>query len=134
MGGHGALIIALSNMKQYCSVSAFAPIVNPADCQWGQKAFKNYLGDNQKDWEAYDSCALMRQQGKFLHIPMLVDQGLDDNFYHTQKLTKPLETIALEIGYKADFRYHTGYDHSYFFIASFIEEHLRFHAKYLAQQ
>jgi len=131
MGGHGALTIALSNMKQYCSVSAFAPIVNPADCQWGQKAFKNYLGDNKKDWEAYDSCALMRQQGKFLHIPMLVDQGLDDNFYHTQKLTKPLEEVALEIGYEAEFRYHPGYDHSYFFIASFIEEHLRFHAKYL---
>ena len=133
MGGHGALIIALSNMKQYCSVSAFAPIVNPADCQWGQKAFNNYLGANQRDWEAYDSCALMRQQGKFLHIPMLVDQGLDDNFYHTQKLTKPLESVALEIGYKAEFRYHPGYDHSYFFVASFIEEHLRFHGKYLLE-
>lgn len=131
MGGHGALIIALSNMKQYCSVSAFAPIVNPMDCQWGQKAFKHYLGENQLEWEAYDSCALMRQQGEFLHIPMLVDQGLDDNFYHQQKLTKPLEEVALEIGYKAEFRYHLGYDHSYFFIASLIEEHLRFHAQHL---
>jgi S-formylglutathione hydrolase len=134
MGGHGALIIALSNMKQYCSVSAFAPIVNPMDCQWGKKAFSHYLGDNNSDWQAYDSCALMRQQGQFLHIPMLVDQGLDDNFLHTQKLTSPLEKIALEIGYKADFRYHLGYDHSYFFIASFIEEHLRFHAKHLSNQ
>ena len=133
MGGHGALIIALANMKQYCSVSAFAPIVNPADCQWGQKAFNHYLGDNQSDWEAYDSCALMRQQGKFLHIPMLVDQGLDDNFYSTQKLTKPLESVALEIGYKAEFRYHAGYDHSYFFVASFIEDHVRFHGKYLLE-
>ncbi|MGS2720855.1 S-formylglutathione hydrolase [Paraglaciecola aestuariivivens] len=131
MGGHGALIIALSNMKQYCSVSAFAPIVNPMDCQWGQKAFSHYLGDNTSEWEAYDSCALMRQQGQFLHIPMLVDQGLDDNFYHPQKLTKPLEEVALDIGYEANFRYHPGYDHSYFFIASFIEEHLKFHAKYL---
>jgi S-formylglutathione hydrolase len=131
MGGHGALTIALSNMKKYCSVSAFAPIVNPSDCQWGQKAFNHYLGDNPKNWEAYDSCMLMRQQGEFLHIPMLVDQGLDDNFYLTQKLTKPLEEIALEIGYDAEFRYHPGYDHSYFFIASYIEEHLRFHAKYL---
>ena len=131
MGGHGALTIALSNMKKYCSVSAFAPIVNPSDCQWGQKAFNHYLGDEPKNWEAYDSCMLMRQQGEFLHIPMLVDQGLDDNFYHTQKLTKPLEEVALEIGYDAEFRYHPGYDHSYFFIASFIEEHLRFHAKYL---
>jgi S-formylglutathione hydrolase len=134
MGGHGALIIALSNIKQYCSVSAFAPIVNPSDCQWGQKAFSHYLGDNQTDWEAYDSCALMRQQGQFLHIPMLVDQGLDDNFYHTQKLTKPLENIALEIGYTAEFNYHTGYDHSYFFIASFIENHLRFHGEHLLKQ
>ena len=133
MGGHGALIIALSNMKQYCSVSAFAPIVNPSDCQWGHKAFNHYLGDNQKDWEAYDSCALMRQQGKFLHIPMLVDQGLDDNFYQTQKLSKPLESVALDIGYKAEFRYHAGYDHSYFFVASFIEDHLRFHGKYLLE-
>ena len=131
MGGHGALTIALSNMKKYCSVSAFAPIVNPSDCQWGQKAFNHYLGNNPKNWEAYDSCMLMRQQGEFLHVPMLVDQGLDDNFYHTQKLTKPLEEVALEIGYDAEFRYHPGYDHSYFFIASFIEEHLRFHAKYL---
>jgi S-formylglutathione hydrolase len=134
MGGHGALTIALSNMKRYCSVSAFAPIVTPTDCQWGQKAFSHYLGENQQDWQAYDSCALMRQQGKFLHIPMLVDQGLDDNFYHAQKLTRPLEQVAQEIGYKADFRYHEGYDHSYFFIASFIEEHMRFHGKYLAQQ
>jgi S-formylglutathione hydrolase len=62
---------------------------------------------------------------------MLVDQGLDDNFYHQQKLTKPLEEVALEIGYKAEFRYHLGYDHSYFFIASLIEEHLRFHAQHL---
>lgn len=131
MGGHGALTIALSNIKRYCSVSAFAPIVNPADCQWGQKAFSHYLGDNKDTWADYDSCALLKQQGSFLHIPMLVDQGLDDNFYHTQKLTKPLETVALEIGYNAEFRYHPGYDHSYFFIASLIEEHLRFHAKYL---
>lgn len=131
MGGHGALTIALSNMKRYCSVSAFAPIVNPADCQWGQKAFSHYLGDNKSLWSDYDSCALMRQQGQFLHVPMLVDQGLDDNFYHTQKLTKPLEDVAIEIGYKAEFRYHEGYDHSYFFISSLIEEHLRFHAKYL---
>lgn len=131
MGGHGALIIALSNMKRYCSVSAFAPIVNPIECQWGQKAFKHYLGDEQKEWQAYDSCQLMRQQGSFLHIPMLVDQGLDDNFYLSQKLTKPLEEVAKKMDYKAEFRYHKGYDHSYYFIASFIEDHLRFHAKYL---
>lgn len=131
MGGHGALTIALSNVKRYSSVSAFAPIVSPADCHWGQKAFSHYLGDDKLDWLQYDSCALMRQQGQFLQIPMLVDQGLDDNFYHAQKLSKPLENIAKELNYPAEFRYHPGYDHSYFFIASFIEDHLRFHAKHL---
>jgi S-formylglutathione hydrolase len=131
MGGHGALTIALSNMKRYSSVSAFAPIVNPSECHWGQKAFTHYLGEDKNLWTDYDSCALMRQQGQFLHIPMLVDQGLDDNFFHTQKLSKPLEDVAKEIGYQAEFRYHSGYDHSYFFIASLIEQHLRFHAKHL---
>ena len=131
MGGHGALTIALSNIKHYTSVSAFAPIVSPAQCHWGQKAFSHYLGDDKRDWLQYDSGALMRQQGQFLQIPMLVDQGLDDNFYHAQKLSKPLEDIAKELNYPAEFRYHPGYDHSYFFIASFIEDHLRFHAKYL---
>jgi S-formylglutathione hydrolase len=131
MGGHGALTIALSNIKHYTSVSAFAPIVNPVQCLWGQKAFSHYLGDDKRDWLQYDSCTLMRQQGPFLTIPMLVDQGLDDNFYHVQKLSKPLEDITRELNYPAEFRYHPGYDHSYFFIASFIEDHLRFHAKYL---
>jgi S-formylglutathione hydrolase len=131
MGGHGALTIALSNVKHFTSVSAFAPIVSPSECQWGQKAFGRYLGNDQSEWRQYDSCALMRQQGKFLQLPMLVDQGLDDNFFHAQKLSKPLEEIAKELNYPAEFRYHTGYDHSYFFIASFIEDHLRFHAKYL---
>lgn len=134
MGGHGALMIALSNIKRYCSVSAFAPIVNPIDCPWGEKAFRHYLGDDQSEWLQYDSCALMRQQGQFLHVPMLVDQGLADDFYAEQKLTSPLEDVAKQINFVADFRYHEGYDHSYFFIASFIEDHLRFHAEHLAKQ
>jgi S-formylglutathione hydrolase len=132
MGGHGALTIALSNMKHYSSVSAFAPIVSPADCNWGQKAFTHYIGNDKSDWLQYDSCALLRQQGQFLQLPMLIDQGLDDNFYQPQKLTKPLEEVARDISYPAEFRYHAGYDHSYFFIATFIEDHLRFHAKHLA--
>ncbi|MFT6899413.1 MAG: S-formylglutathione hydrolase [Paraglaciecola sp.] len=134
MGGHGALMIALSNIKRYCSVSAFAPIVNPMDCPWGEKAFSQYLGDDKSEWHQYDSCALMRQQGQFLQVPMLVDQGLGDDFYETQKLTKPLEDVAKDINYPATFRYHEGYDHSYFFIATFIEDHLRFHAQHLANQ
>lgn len=134
MGGHGALMIALSNIKGYCSVSAFAPVVNPMDCPWGEKAFSQYLGHDKSEWQQYDSCALMRQQGQFLHVPMLVDQGLGDDFYTTQKLTKPLESAAKELNYPATFRYHEGYDHSYFFIATFIEDHLRFHAQHLANQ
>lgn len=133
MGGHGALMIALSNVKRFSSVSAFSPIVNPMDCPWGQKAFKHYLGDDKSEWQQYDSCELMRQQGQFLQLPMLIDQGLADDFYQHQKLAKPLEAIAQEINYPAEFRYHEGYDHSYFFISSFIEDHLRFHAKHLAE-
>ena len=133
MGGHGALMIALSNVKRFTSVSAFSPIVNPVACPWGQKAFSHYLGDDKREWQQYDSCELMRQQGQFLQIPMLIDQGLADDFYETQKLAKPLEDVAQEINYPAEFRYHEGYDHSYFFISSFIEDHLRFHAKHLAE-
>ncbi|ABG40348.1 Carboxylesterase [Paraglaciecola sp. T6c] len=133
MGGHGALMIALSNVKRFSSVSAFSPIVNPMECPWGQKAFSHYLGDDKSEWQQYDSCELMRQQGQFLQLPMLIDQGLADDFYQSQKLAKPLETIAQEINYPAEFRYHNGYDHSYFFISSFIEDHLRFHAKHLAE-
>lgn len=134
MGGHGALTIALSNLQRYCSVSAFAPIVNPIQCPWGQKAFGHYLGEDKTQWSQYDACALLAEQGQFLQIPMLVDQGLDDDFLSSQKLTRPLQEIAVDINYPAEFRYHQGYDHSYFFIASYIEEHLRFHAKYLNSQ
>ena len=76
---------------------------------------------------------LMRQQGHFLQLPMLIDQGLADDFYQNQKLAKPLESIAQEMNYPAEFRYHKGYDHSYYFISTFIEDHLRFHAKHLAE-
>ncbi|MDO6558489.1 S-formylglutathione hydrolase [Paraglaciecola chathamensis] len=132
MGGHGALMIALSNVKRFSSVSAFSPIVNPADCPWGEKAFSHYLGDDKSEWQQYDSCELMRQQGHFLQLPMLIDQGLADDFYQNQKLAKPLESIAQEMNYPAEFRYHKGYDHSYYFISTFIEDHLRFHAKHLS--
>lgn len=131
MGGHGALIIGLSNMQKYASISAFAPIVNPAECDWGIKAFKHYLGEDKTQWMAYDACNLMTEQGKYLKIPLKIDQGMEDDFLMTQKLTMPLEVVATEIGFPAEFRYQPGYDHSYFFIASFIEDHLRFHAKHL---
>lgn len=131
MGGHGALIIGLSNMQRYTSISAFAPIVNPTECDWGKKAFSHYLGDEKAQWMQYDACHLMTEQGKYLQLPLRVDQGMEDDFLMTQKLTMPLEVVATELGYPGEFHYHPGYDHSYFFIASLIEEHLRFHAKHL---
>lgn len=131
MGGHGAISIALKNSTMFKSVSAFAPIVDPMSCPWGQKALTAYLGGNREHWQPYDSCELMRTKGAEIKLPLLVDQGLSDDFYHSQKLTKPLQTVAEAMNYPGAFRYHDGYDHSYFFIASFIEEHLRFHAKYL---
>lgn len=131
MGGHGALTIGLSNMQRYCSISAFAPIVNPMECPWGEKAFRHYLGDDRTEWEAYDACELLQKQGQFLQLPIRVDQGLEDDFLLNQKLTRPLQVRAEALSYPAEFHYHGGYDHSYFFIASFIEQHLRFHAKHL---
>ncbi|MFN7506816.1 MAG: S-formylglutathione hydrolase [Limnobacter sp.] len=129
MGGHGALTIALNNPDRYTSVSAFSPIVSPMQCPWGQKALGLYLGNNPEAWKRYDTVALIRAGAQ--QLPMLVDQGLADNFLVTQLKTELLEAALQEAGYKAEVRYHPGYDHSYYFIASFIEDHLRFHAKYL---
>lgn len=134
MGGHGALTLGLSNLQKYTSISAFSPIVNPIDCPWGQKAFNAYLGENEAEWELYDACCLLQQQGQFMQLPILIDQGLDDDFYQSQKLTRPFEHVAKQMNYPAIVNYHPGYDHSYFFIASFIESHLRFHHKYLLEQ
>ncbi|WP_394673668.1 S-formylglutathione hydrolase [Limnobacter sp.] len=129
MGGHGALTIALNNPDRYVCVSAFSPIVSPIQCPWGQKALGLYLGDNQAAWQRHDTVALIRSGAS--QLPMLVDQGLADNFLVTQLKTELLGAALQETGYKAEVRYQAGYDHSYYFIATFIEDHLRFHAKYL---
>ncbi|WP_341236502.1 S-formylglutathione hydrolase [uncultured Limnobacter sp.] len=129
MGGHGALTIALNNPDRYVCVSAFSPIVSPIQCPWGQKALGLYLGDNQAAWQRHDTVALIRSGAS--QFPMLVDQGLADNFLVNQLKTELLEAALQETGYKAEVRYQAGYDHSYYFIATFIEDHLRFHAKYL---
>lgn len=129
MGGHGALTIALNNPGRYASVSAFSPIVSPMQCPWGQKALALYLGDIPAAWQRHDTVALIRAGAQ--QLPMLVDQGLADNFLATQLKTELLEAALQETGYKAEVRYQPGYDHSYYFIASFIEDHLRFHARYL---
>lgn len=129
MGGHGALTIALKNSSRYSSVSAFSPIVNPINCPWGQKAFTAYLGENVDAWREYDACELIKKSSQ--SIPMLVEQGLADNFLVGQLKPENLLAAAKENNVNITLNQHEGYDHSYFFIASFIEEHLRFHAKYL---
>ncbi|HEX4857221.1 MAG TPA: S-formylglutathione hydrolase [Limnobacter sp.] len=129
MGGHGALTIALNNPERYQSVSAFAPIVSPSQCPWGQKALGLYLGRDEAAWKKYDTVALIEHGAA--QMPMLIDQGLADNFLQTQLKTQLLESAFGRTGYTASLRYHPGYDHSYYFIATFIEDHLRFHARYL---
>lgn len=130
MGGHGALSIALKNPSQYRSVSAFAPIVAPMRCPWGQKAFRQYLGANQQTWEAYDSVCLVKQATQV--VPMLVDQGSADQHLESQLLPALFLEAAQQANYPLIYNLRDGYDHSYYFIASFMEEHLRFHATHLA--
>lgn len=129
MGGHGALLIALRNPKRYSSVSAFSPITNPMNCPWGQKAFTAYLGNDRLQWAQYDASGLMAAAEH--KLPALVDQGMADNFLQEQLKPEMLEQAAQLSGYPLQLRRHDGYDHSYYFIASFIEEHLRFHAEHL---
>lgn len=129
MGGHGALVIALRQPAAYRSVSAFSPICQPSQCEWGRKAFSTYLGDKIEDWLDYDASALLAKAT--MVPPMLVDQGDQDQFYPAQLRTEALIEAAASSGANVDIRFQPGYDHSYYFISSFIEEHLRFHARYL---
>ncbi|RWR02680.1 S-formylglutathione hydrolase [[Pantoea] beijingensis] len=129
MGGHGAIMLALRNPQTFRSVSAFAPIVNPCIVPWGQKAFTAYLGSDPDQWCQYDSCWLLRQAKST--VPLLIDQGDNDQFLADQLHPERLQEIAQEIGWPLTLRIQPGYDHSYFFIASFIEDHLRFHAQHL---
>ena len=131
MGGHGALSLALKFADRYCSASAFSPIANPSQCPWGHKAFTAYLGDDQQTWLAHDSCELMKASSPQGRVPMLVDQGLADNFLEEQLKPGALQAAAQASGYPLTLRKHEGYDHSYYFIASFIEQHLSFHAEHL---
>lgn len=128
MGGHGALICALKNPGRYTSVSAFAPISHPSQCPWGEKALSGYLGDDRESWKNWDSCELIRQHGS--DLPLLVDQGEADNFYTDgQLLPEDLQAACQDAGVELNLRMQPGYDHSYFFIASFIDEHLTYHAE-----
>ncbi|MCW8328060.1 S-formylglutathione hydrolase [Photobacterium sp. SDRW27] len=128
MGGHGALMIALHNPERFTSVSAFSPISNPANCPWGKKAFAGYLGNDTESWKQYDSSELMKQSTQ--HIPALVDQGTKDDFLAEQLKPEMLQAAANLSGYPLELRMQEGYDHSYYFMASFIEDHLRFHASH----
>ena len=130
MGGHGAITIALRNPGRFRAVSAFAPIASPIDCPWGQKALSGYLGTDQSTWREYDSTALL-DDGHRLPA-LLVDQGLADNFLVNQLKPELLEAACARAGTKLTLRRQEGYDHSYYFIASFIEDHLRYHAAALA--
>ncbi|MGB0834877.1 MAG: S-formylglutathione hydrolase [Psychrobium sp.] len=129
IGGHGALTIGLKNSQRYRSISAFSPITNPINCPWGQKAFTAYLGDNKSAWREHDSCYLLAQATT--QLPIRIDQGLADEFLEQQLLPKNLEQAAKNANYPLAMNYHDGFDHSYYFISSFIEQHLEFHNRYL---
>jgi len=131
MGGHGALVIALRNPDRYRSVSAFAPIANPVAVPWGEKAFGNYLGADRARWAAYDASLLMRANP--FPGDILVDQGLTDQFLANQLHPEALEAAAAASGQALTLRRHEGYDHSYWFIETFVGDHLAWHAERLAR-
>jgi S-formylglutathione hydrolase len=131
MGGHGALVSALRHPGKWKSVSALAPISNPVNVPWGHKAFGGYLGPDQATWQEYDASVLMAR--KAFPGPVLVDQGLADRFLETQLRPEALEAAAAKSGQALTLRRHEGYDHSYWFIQTVIEDHLRHHAAELAK-
>jgi S-formylglutathione hydrolase len=129
MGGHGAITVALKNPGRFAAVSALAPIASPMSCPWGEKALSGYLGPDRSTWRAYDSCALIEDGARLPEL--LVDQGTDDTFLGSQLKPGLLEKACAEAGIPLNLRYREGYDHSYFFIATFTENHLRWHAERL---
>ena len=126
MGGHGALVLALRNPGRYRSVSAFSPIVAPSKVPWGEKALTAYLGEDRAKWNAWDACELVKQASD--KLPLLVDQGGDDEFLDGQLRPQLLQAAAVAAGHPLQLRMRPGYDHSYYFIASFIGEHIAHHA------
>ena len=129
MGGHGALTISLRNPGRFRSTSAFAPIVSPLSCPWGDKALGGYLGSNRESWAEYDACALIDQGARLPDL--LVDQGEADNFLAEQLKTHLLVEACARAGMPATIRMQPGYDHSYYFISSFMADHVAWHAKRL---
>ncbi len=129
MGGHGALVTALRNPGRYRSVSAFSPIVSPSQVPWGQKAFAAYLGEDREAWKAWDACELIATAEE--RLPILLDQGSGDEFLETQLQPERLQDACEAVGHPLDVRIRNGYDHSYYFIASYIGEHFIFHMRRL---
>jgi S-formylglutathione hydrolase len=130
MGGHGALVCALRNPNLYRSVSAFAPICAPMRCPWGQKAFRGYLGEDPSAWRNYDATELVRREP--FPGPILIDQGLADKFLEEQLKPELFDAACRQARQSLQVRRHVGYDHSYYFISSFVEDHLRHHATQLS--
>ena len=132
MGGHGALVLALRNPTKFRSVSAFAPIAAPTQCPWGKKAFTGYLGADTSAWAAWDASALMRQARRPFPQGILIDQGLSDNFLVEQLYPDVFEQACAHAGQPLELRRHEGFDHGYYFISTFMDDHIRFHAQQLA--
>lgn len=129
MGGHGALTIALKNPGKYKAVSAFAPICSPLNCAWGEKALSNYIGTNKESWAEHDSCALIAKAQE--KLPILIDQGDADDFLSNQLKPELIKLACDKADHPLTLRMQPGYDHSYFFIASFIGDHIKHHAQFL---
>ena len=129
MGGHGALTVSLRNPGRFRSTSAFSPIVSPMNCPWGEKALGNYIGENRDAWREYDACALIEDGARIDNL--LVEQGRADNFLDEQLKTWLLEDAVREAGMDATIRMQEGYDHSYFFVSTFIADHIAWHAERL---
>lgn len=131
MGGHGALVIGLRNEQEFRSISALAPLSNPTKCDFGRSAFMAYLGDNESAWANYDSVDLLKASSS--HRPILIDQGLEDPFLKDRLLTQNIAKLNHEhCANNLKVRFHPEYDHSYYFVSSFIEDHITFHARYLS--
>ena len=126
MGGHGALTLAFKYPEKFKSVSAFAPICAPSQCPWGEKAFSNYLGNDQAVWKQHDATALVSEKGALFN-EILIDQGLQDQFY-AQLHPAAFQQACTQVGQALTLREHAGYDHGYYFIQSFMDDHLQFHA------
>jgi len=131
MGGHGALTVGLKNPDVYRSISAFAPICSPVNCPWGQKALGNYLGGDQSQWQQYDATEIVKSLPAIPTNKLLIDQGLSDQFLEQELHPHLLESACNERGVELELRRHEGYDHGYYFIATFMPDHLRFHADIL---